>query len=54
MFKRTSIRWMAHIRFLLPAAALAIGTALASPSHAAGTVVNVSLWDKGTTGGDAD
>jgi uncharacterized cupredoxin-like copper-binding protein len=49
MFKRTSNRWMAHIRFLLPAAALAIGTALASPSHAAGTVVSVSLWDKGAT-----
>ena len=47
MFKRTSIRWMANIRFLLPAAALAIGATLATPSHAAGTVVNVSLWDKG-------
>ena len=47
MFKRTSNRWMSNIRFLLPAAALAIGGMLASPSHAAGTVVNVSLWDKG-------
>ena len=47
MFKRTSIRWMANIRFLLPAAALAIAATLATPSHAAGTVVNVSLWDKG-------
>ena len=47
MFKRTSIRWMPNVRFLLPAAALAIGATLATPSHAAGTVVNVSLWDKG-------
>jgi uncharacterized cupredoxin-like copper-binding protein len=28
-------------------AAFVIGVAVASPSHAAGTVVNVSLWDKG-------
>src|ERR1700746_1619915 len=49
MYARTSNRWMANIRFLLPTAALAIGAILASPSHAAGTVVNVSLWDKGTT-----
>jgi uncharacterized cupredoxin-like copper-binding protein len=47
MFKRNSMGWAAHLRFLLPAAVLAIGAALASPSHAAGTVVNVSLWDKG-------
>ena len=49
MFNRTSNRRMDHIRLLLPAAALALGAVLASPSHAAGTVVNVSLWDKGTT-----
>ena len=49
MYKRTSNRWMANIRFLLPAAALAIGAMWAGPSHAAGTVVNVSLWDKGAT-----
>lgn len=49
MFKRTPNRRMGHIRLLLPAAALAIGTVLASPLYAAGTVVNVSLWDKGMT-----
>jgi uncharacterized cupredoxin-like copper-binding protein len=47
MFKHASIRRTTHIRLLLPAAALAVGAALANPSHAAGTVVNVSLWDKG-------
>ena len=31
MFKRTSNRWMAHIRFLLPAAALAIGASSGEP-----------------------
>jgi len=35
------------LRWFLSMAALAIGVATASPSHAAGTVVNVSLWDKG-------
>src|SRR5258707_798167 len=49
MFKRSSNRRIDHIRLLLPAAALALGTVLASPSYAAGTVINVSLWDKGTT-----
>jgi uncharacterized cupredoxin-like copper-binding protein len=49
MFERVSIRLTTHIRLLLPAAALAIGAALANPSYAAGTVVNVSLWDKGGT-----
>lgn len=49
MFKRTSSRRVDRIRLLLPATALAVGTVLASQSHAAGTVVNVSLWDKGTT-----
>ena len=28
-------------------AAFAVGIAMASPAQAAGTVVNVSLWDKG-------
>jgi uncharacterized cupredoxin-like copper-binding protein len=46
MFKRAP--WTAHIRLLLPAAAVAIGVALANQSQAAGTVVNVSLWDKGS------
>ena len=49
MLKRASNLWMGHMHLLLPATALAIGAALASPSYAAGTVVNVSLWDKGTT-----
>ena len=35
------------LRRFLPIAALVVGVATASPSHAAGTVVNVSLWDKG-------
>jgi uncharacterized cupredoxin-like copper-binding protein len=47
MFKRNSIGWLLPVRLLLPIAALVIGVAMASPSQAAGTVVNVSLWDKG-------
>jgi len=35
------------LRRFLPIAALVIGVGMASSSHAAGTVVNVSLWDKG-------
>src|SRR5436190_18924987 len=45
MFRRNSKRL--PIRLFLPTAALVIGVAMASPSQAAGTVVNVSLWDKG-------
>jgi uncharacterized cupredoxin-like copper-binding protein len=47
MFKRNSIGRLFPIRPFLPIAALAIGVAMASPSQAAGTVVSVSLWDKG-------
>jgi uncharacterized cupredoxin-like copper-binding protein len=47
MFKRNSIGRLVPVRLLLPIAALVIGVAMASPSQAAGTVVNVSLWDKG-------
>ncbi len=47
MFKRASIEGLLHIRLILPIAALVIGVAMAGPSQAAGTVVNVSLWDKG-------
>jgi len=49
MPKQSSNRRITHARCLLPAAALVLGVALASPSYAAGTVVNVSLWDKGAT-----
>ena len=48
MFKGSSNRGIGHFRLLLPAMTLLIATALASPSFAAGTVINVSLWDKGT------
>jgi uncharacterized cupredoxin-like copper-binding protein len=48
MSKGRSNRRIGHFRLLLPAAAFVIAAALASPSLAAGTVVNVSLWDKGT------
>jgi uncharacterized cupredoxin-like copper-binding protein len=34
-------------KLLLPVAALAMAVAAAGPSQAAGTVVNVALWDKG-------
>jgi len=47
MFRRNSIGKPLPIRLFLPTAALVIGVAMASPSQAAGTVVNVSLWDKG-------
>ncbi len=47
MFKHTSIGGLLPVRLFLPIAALVIGMALASPSQAAGTVVSVSLWDKG-------
>jgi uncharacterized cupredoxin-like copper-binding protein len=36
------------LRRFLPTAALVVGIGMASSSHAAGTVVNVSLWDKGS------
>jgi uncharacterized cupredoxin-like copper-binding protein len=48
MSKRTSIEGLLHIRLILPIAALVIGVAMAVPSQARGTVVNVSLWDKGS------
>jgi uncharacterized cupredoxin-like copper-binding protein len=35
--------------FLLPLAALAIAIATTSPSEAANSIVNVSLWDKGAS-----
>jgi uncharacterized cupredoxin-like copper-binding protein len=38
---------MFSIRRLVPAAVLIAGVAMATSSQAAGTVVNVSLWDKG-------
>ncbi|MER9657375.1 hypothetical protein NKJ26_28570 [Mesorhizobium sp. M0152] len=47
MFRGNGIGRLLAIRAFLPIAALAIEVATASPSHAAGTVVNVSLWDKG-------
>ncbi len=47
MFKRNSIGRLLPVRLFLPIAAFVIGVAMASPSQAAGTVVNVSLWDKG-------
>ncbi len=47
MFKRNLIGRLLPIRLFLPIAALAIGVPMASPSQAAGTVVSVSLWDKG-------
>ena len=47
MFKCNAIGRPLPIRAFLPIAAMAIGVAMASSSHAAGTVVNVSLWDKG-------
>ena len=47
MFKRNSIGGLLPFRLFLPIAGFVIGVAMASPSQAAGTVVNVSLWDKG-------
>jgi uncharacterized cupredoxin-like copper-binding protein len=47
MFKRNLVGRLLPLRLFLPIAALVIGAAMASPSQAAGTVVNVSLWDKG-------
>ena len=47
MFKCNAIGRPLPIGAFLPIAAMAIGVAMASSSHAAGTVVNVSLWDKG-------
>jgi len=46
MFKRDAIRGL-PIRLFLPIAAFVMGAAMASPSQAAGSVVNISLWDKG-------
>ena len=48
MFKRTSIGAVFPIRLAISTAAFAIGVAMSGPSQAAGTVVNVSLWDKGS------
>ena len=48
MFKRTSIGGAFPIRLAMSTAAFAIGVAMSGPSQAAGTVVNVSLWDKGS------
>lgn len=45
MFKRGALL---SIGLFLPIAALVMAVAMASPSQAAGTVINVSLWDKGT------
>ena len=36
------------MRLAMSTAAFAIGVAMSGPSQAAGTVVNVSLWDKGS------
>jgi uncharacterized cupredoxin-like copper-binding protein len=47
MFIRTRIGSLLPVRLILPVAALVIGVTMAGPSQAAGTVVNVSLWDKG-------
>jgi uncharacterized cupredoxin-like copper-binding protein len=47
MFKRDSIRTLRPTHSFLPVAALVVGIAMTGPSQAAGTVVNVSLWDKG-------
>jgi uncharacterized cupredoxin-like copper-binding protein len=44
MFRRGALF---SVRCFLPIAAFAIGLAVTSASQAAGTVVNVSLWDKG-------
>ena len=44
MFKRNALL---SIRPFLPVAAFVAGVAIASSSQAAGSVVNVSLWDKG-------
>lgn len=49
MLNPVSNRRIGEIRLFLHAAALVAATVLASPSYAAGTVVNVSLWDKGTS-----
>ena len=47
MFKRNLIGRLLPVRLFLPIAALVSGVAMTGPSQAAGTVVNVSLWDKG-------
>ena len=47
MFERNSVGRLLPTRLFLPIATLVVGMAVASPSQAAGTVVNVSLWDKG-------
>jgi len=47
MFKRKAIRGRLPSLLFLAIAALVVGVVMASPSQAAGSVVNVSLWDKG-------
>jgi uncharacterized cupredoxin-like copper-binding protein len=47
MFKSALMGRLLPIRQFLPIAVLVSGVAITSPSQAAGTVVNVSLWDKG-------
>lgn len=47
MFKHCAIHGRLPSLLFLPIAALVMGVVMASPSQAAGSVVNVSLWDKG-------
>jgi uncharacterized cupredoxin-like copper-binding protein len=47
MFKCATIARQFPVRLLMPIAALVIGVGMSGPSQAAGTVVTVSLWDKG-------
>jgi uncharacterized cupredoxin-like copper-binding protein len=47
MIKCASGGGILPIRLFMSIAALAVGMAMSSPTQAAGTVVNVSLWDKG-------
>ena len=47
MLKQTSTKRLAP-RLAMSIAAFFIGLAMSGPSRAAGTVVNVSLWDKGS------
>ena len=47
MFKHASFGSLFLARVSMPVAVLVMGLAMCGPSQAAGTVVNVSLWDKG-------
>jgi uncharacterized cupredoxin-like copper-binding protein len=49
MIKLASNAGTRPIRMLMALAALVLGVAISGPSRAAGTVLNVSLWDKGAS-----